>query len=770
MLGSDWFASAQAVRELSLIDDKRVIPWYVKAINTRSYELKFAALDALAQFDCDEALAGLKLGLVTKGADIGNCDNEAGAAQLAGGIRRAAACALVRSRHPEAAKCLLSMWNDPWPPVRIIVLHALSAMNTPESLELLRKMSHDPAEEVRNEALRHLKRRTAGQPPDPAAISPVLPGVKISLRPRKVSYFLGENILLDYRIDYEGDGRFFAYFQQPCRVIATDEAGNRVAKCGIPWHCHGSGGEGSARGSFCTYTVPLMRHCNFEKPGVYRIRVAHDLLWSKNDIPLDDPRWTETTLTLVMPDAAQARKIVEAMSQLPGDFPNGTLDINELFGGGLWARPGYPDFADYTCMRYPVYLPILAEAAATAKDGEDWARAGIAHIATTQATVALVGLLKHPNREFALRVAGTLADRLPGQRQGSNPYRDEDADPARVRGLWDPKLAGPVREFARKILAEGPGAKERESNGYGYALFILESLGTGEDMPAVVAALDALAGRAEATGQDREVLVDASRSLVRAGATQPDDPKSPGQIVQYMLTLKERTGFRPNGWEARCAGWLGHATPLVRETVMRNVPRPLPEKVKVMLPALLAGPDESVVVAALSAVVDGGDARCRDAVAKLVATTESREVWGYLSGAAGKAGIAKDEYLLMLVERLGSPELGEWVSPELVSAVIGTRWLYHGECGLFILGGERTRHKDELATAQAAWRKFIKANAEAIRRGKQFGPTDPQIVPGMFSAGLVALLDYEPREQVRNRGTTAGSTRPDTQPGAAGKP
>ena len=48
--------SEKARRQLSLIADDRVIPWYSKAMDTNNYELKFAALDRLSRFKGDEAL------------------------------------------------------------------------------------------------------------------------------------------------------------------------------------------------------------------------------------------------------------------------------------------------------------------------------------------------------------------------------------------------------------------------------------------------------------------------------------------------------------------------------------------------------------------------------------------------------------------------------------------------------------------------------------------------------------------------------------------
>jgi hypothetical protein len=157
MVGGNGTESEKARRELSLIVDERVVPWYAKAIETNSYELKFAALDRLSKFKSDEAFIALKKGMTTQGADIANCSTAALAAQSAASVRLATANAFARSPHPDAISQLLTMWNDPYPEIRISVLHALGKMNTDDSLALLRKMSKDSDERVRTEARRYLE-------------------------------------------------------------------------------------------------------------------------------------------------------------------------------------------------------------------------------------------------------------------------------------------------------------------------------------------------------------------------------------------------------------------------------------------------------------------------------------------------------------------------------------------------------------------------------------------------------------------------------------
>jgi len=162
MLAKDSRASEAGVRELSLIDDPRVVSWYVRALKTDSYDLKFRALDRLARLEGDGALDGLWLGMATQGDNIGNCTTPAVAAGLAENIRHKAAAGLARSPHVKAKALLLSMEEDPARSVRITVVQAAARMKTPESLALLQRRSKDRDAVVRHEAARLLEFRENG--------------------------------------------------------------------------------------------------------------------------------------------------------------------------------------------------------------------------------------------------------------------------------------------------------------------------------------------------------------------------------------------------------------------------------------------------------------------------------------------------------------------------------------------------------------------------------------------------------------------------------
>ncbi|RPI61776.1 MAG: HEAT repeat domain-containing protein [Planctomycetaceae bacterium] len=165
IFGKNYSATEKALRLLSLIDDPCVIPVYLKAMDTNISDMKMAALDHLSQFKDDQALEGIKKGMTTQGDDIANCSTPGVAAQSADSIRYSAAIALSRSPHPNAKKLRLSFQNDPSSAVRSRVLQTFAKENTDESRELLEKMTHDPNDSIRDEALRYQNIRKATTQP-----------------------------------------------------------------------------------------------------------------------------------------------------------------------------------------------------------------------------------------------------------------------------------------------------------------------------------------------------------------------------------------------------------------------------------------------------------------------------------------------------------------------------------------------------------------------------------------------------------------------------
>lgn len=163
LISRDGRASSAARGPLSLIDDPRVVPWYVRAVKDDRSGMKSHALDRLSRFDGDEALEGLKIGMATQAADIGNASRPEVAEQSAAQMRHTAAVALARSPHPKAKALLWTMEGDPATAVRLTVYQTAWRVETDETLAILRRGTEDADECVRTEATRLLALREAGK-------------------------------------------------------------------------------------------------------------------------------------------------------------------------------------------------------------------------------------------------------------------------------------------------------------------------------------------------------------------------------------------------------------------------------------------------------------------------------------------------------------------------------------------------------------------------------------------------------------------------------
>ena len=152
------------VEVLGAIRDERVIPHWIKALQSDSYEMKFAALLALSGFNTDLALEGLKQGMKTTGKNIGRTATADLAEQSADSIRHSAAIGLSRSPHPDALPLLLTHRRDTSYAVRLDVVHALgNKMKAAEAAPLLEEMSNDANPMVSGEAKRYLQRMEAAR-------------------------------------------------------------------------------------------------------------------------------------------------------------------------------------------------------------------------------------------------------------------------------------------------------------------------------------------------------------------------------------------------------------------------------------------------------------------------------------------------------------------------------------------------------------------------------------------------------------------------------
>ena len=162
MLHDNGVAGVEAEHKLSLVNDPRVVAWYVKAVGSGNPQVVREALDQLPRFDSDEALAGIERGLAARPEQFDDPREEV-RAQMADDVRGEAARALSRSRHPRAQRRLLGLWNDREADVRRAVLFDIRPLKTPESTELLKRMVNDADPHIRKMAHNELVERGVEQ-------------------------------------------------------------------------------------------------------------------------------------------------------------------------------------------------------------------------------------------------------------------------------------------------------------------------------------------------------------------------------------------------------------------------------------------------------------------------------------------------------------------------------------------------------------------------------------------------------------------------------
>lgn len=146
----------EAREALAAIHDRRTISYWRQAIASDNYTLKFAGTVALAHYDDDQALEGLKDATRTGAEAFGNATDQV-KPQLAENIRVAAAQSLSQSPHAKALATLWTLERDPARGIRLTVVHALSKQGTDDARRRLQAIARRGDGIVSQEAERYLR-------------------------------------------------------------------------------------------------------------------------------------------------------------------------------------------------------------------------------------------------------------------------------------------------------------------------------------------------------------------------------------------------------------------------------------------------------------------------------------------------------------------------------------------------------------------------------------------------------------------------------------
>ncbi len=567
---------------------------------------------------------------------------------------------------------------------------------------------------------------------DLQAALPVPEGADVILRTGRKEYFLGENVLVDFVLtnkgavpitinyggDYRGSSRSLRF-----KVQAKDSAG-RLAEDPDPFPMCMGGMSQSPQvrpGESWVESLPLLRYGRFDQAGTYTIRASHDFGWTETSRPRPVG---ETTITFAMPEAAQAEKIVEEMMRAPDD-PHRSY--------GKASSP----YADFTCLRYPVYLAPLSR---LAWSGDRRALQGLGAMETSGATEELIKLLDHPDSAFALEAALTLNGRLPdpewaGQLPSRSPFRDGRTEQRKhlVKTAWDPRFVPAIRAHAFRLLADD------DPEAIAAGGFMLQAVGEPADLPVVLAELDRQLSRFGNREDPKENILNAPapiRELLRAGKVLTlrghPAPVTPAAELVWLEALPPVAADRPAGWEETLLPLLRSPCPLIREKAVLLLPSPVPQAIRPQVVAAFSDPDLGVRRAACEWVCLSKDAAFRPEVVETLRTARHEWLFRSAANAAETLG-ARQAVVQANIARL---EDKSQVADALRNLALLTIAGFKGGSS-----GDSNRTPEELRAIKTAWQSFLDHHAAEIDSGKKFQIGSPDLTPALFGKALRLHFD-----------------------------
>jgi hypothetical protein len=410
-------------------------------------------------------------------------------------------------------------------------------------------------------------------------------------------------------------------------------------------------------------------------------------------------------LRLTMPTDAQAEEVVVAMAALP---PN----------PGVMGRLSKP-YADFSALRYGVYLPPLLRRART---GDAVSTTAIGAIPTPEATRALVGLLGESNAAVSRAAARALSARLPdpaldGALGPRNVFDNDLVDVRRylINASWRPEFAMDVRSAAMKFLE----ASDTEDVRLG--AFMLQAVGVPGDGALLSVALTRAIENTRTLSYESGVyphLRGSVMELLYAPLTPGD---TPGGLALWLVALGH--GARPGGWQDDVARALIHPIPYVRELAMDRLKGEVPD---VLIPAIgenLKSSDPDVQIAACNLVARSRISVLRARVSEAYQTAKEwtlREC-GNTLWALG----ARLERVEILVSRLTEPAMAATVLEHLLGLLDNDGW--SGCCA--VTG-------DQAQALSVRWRALVTSHRADIEAGREIPLEAQDVTPDLLPPGM----------------------------------
>lgn len=545
--------------------------------------------------------------------------------------------------------------------------------------------------------------------------NPVPVGASIQLEFDRPEFLLGEYVTIHFILENTGN-RPFSYstggdYRGASRALrfqvsATDEAGHEADDPDPSPICFGGlGGTHTLKpGEKFTASLTLARYRDIPQPGRYTIRATHDFGWKKTE--RKQPTG-EAMITFRMPTTAEAERIVADMERLPADQ------------------------SDYSCLRQAVYLDPLAR---RARAGDQRALQGISSIPTPAATAILIELAGNADTNLALTAGLTLNSRLPdpefeGNLPGRGPFRFDSLEARRrlAARSWDGKFAPEVRTMAVKFLARS------ETRSIGCGAFMVQAVGTANEAPAVLGALDRVLEPLVNPRRDPKdnILNDpepvpelhrAVQALHASGFALGKALSGEAQFFTYFAALVNTPPPRPADWLHLLEVFGDNCRYPTREMAVRSIPQPVPPECYAFIGTRLKDQDLGVCRAACELARKSGNRDFRKPLLEIIAT-ENHE-WLVREASNGVFALGGGfDLLTTWADRLGDEDLYPLALDALQTVVEGLPGSHSGRTDLT---------RTERLELRRQWQEFLTLHADGLKQGKRFGVGDPALKPALF--------------------------------------
>ena len=482
---------------------------------------------------------------------------------------------------------------------------------------------------------------------------------------------------------------------------------------------------------------PLDCYAEFAKAGTYLVTAGHDLGWridSAHPHPI-----AQVGLTIREPTTAEAAAYVD---KLFGDAETTPESERE------WRLE-----KQLCVLRHPVYLSVLVE---RARGGSKAAVRGIGHIATPEATEALLALLDSQPAAITTTAAAQMLRRAP--------VRDDPSGTA-TSVLWDsryqiqPLLPVSWREeFSAPLVASAVKLLERaDADEVQAAARLLRARGGPEHAPVLLAAL-------------QRALDVYQAPRFGAGANTLDAPKPQQSLIWALDALRSR------GWRISYGGDMAHLIAWCRQLADTKISTPVDEATRESMLTWLENGPATARIASLQALPDP----LPDSYVPILLRVLNDADWGVLRVACDVAAKSKrpafarpavqilegaDDIFLQNAAHGAAVSCGAGIelweawanvitnsgrtADALRALIEGTIELPRADgCGAST--GQLSR--DQRFELRAAWRDFLAEHREDLAAGRRVNLTDPVIIARLTGmdfnlAGPVVELSLHDRSQ-----------------------